>query len=154
MKKTILIIDDNPADSRLIIEAFKHINEIDRFEFSYAHDGEEAINLLNSSVNLNLYFDLIILDLNIPRINGKEVLSFIRSNLVLAPTQVIVSTNSDYKGDIDECQSLNVDAYIQKPENFIDLVEFVESIVFSDIQYDKLIVSEIMNHLYERKQVV
>jgi CheY-like chemotaxis protein len=154
MKKTILIVDDNPADSRLIIEAFKHINERDRFEFSYAHDGEEAINVLNSLINLNLHFNLIILDLNIPRINGKEVLAFIKSNPILSSTPVIVSTNSDYKGDIDACHALNVDAYIQKPENFMDLVAFAESIVFSDIQYDKLIVSEIMNHLYERKQVV
>lgn len=79
MSYQILLVDDNPADSRLILEAFKQNSDFDKFEFSFAYDGEEAIRFLNSTINLNNQLGLILLDLNLPRIDGKEVLAFIKS---------------------------------------------------------------------------
>ncbi len=128
MSYQILLIDDNPADSRLILEAFKQNSDFDKFEFSFAYDGEEAIRFLNSTINLNNQIGLILLDLNLPRIDGKEVLSFIKSKPFFESTPVVISSNSDYHKDIDECSLLKADAYVQKPQNFADLIDFASSI--------------------------
>jgi len=128
MSYQILLIDDNPADSRLILEAFKQNSDFDKFEFSFAYDGEEAIRFLNSTINLNNQIGLILLDLNLPRIDGKEVLSFIKSKSFFNSTPVVISSNSDYYKDIDECNVLKADAYVQKPQNFSDLIDFAGSI--------------------------
>ena len=128
MSYQILLVDDNPADSRLIIEAFKQNSDFDKFEFSFAYDGEEAIRFLNSTINLNNQLGLILLDLNLPRIDGKEVLSFIKSNPFFKSTPVVISSNSDYYKDIDECNALKADAYVQKPQDFSELIDFASCI--------------------------
>lgn len=128
MGYTLMMIDDNLADIRLVIEAFKDIDFYDQLECLYAYDGEEAIALLDASAKTGQKLDLILLDLNLPRIHGTEVLAFIKSNPLLVGVPVFVVSNSDYHKDIANCTSLSADGYIQKPNNFKDLVDLTSAI--------------------------
>lgn len=128
MGYSILMIDDNLADIRLVIEAFKDIDFYNQLECLYAYDGEEAINLLDASVKTRQRLDLILLDLNLPRINGIEVLAYIKSNSQLKHIPVFIISNSDYHKDITDCSDLRADGYIQKPNDFKDLVDLATAI--------------------------
>jgi len=122
------MIDDNPADIRLMIEAFKEIDLFKRMECFYAYEGEEAMNFLQASSKTNQDLKLILLDLNLPRINGKELLAFIKNDLHLRKIPVIVVSNSDYYKDMEDCIALNANGYLQKPNDFKSLVKFATSI--------------------------
>ena len=128
MGYSILMIDDNMADIRLVIEAFKDIEFYDQLECLYAYDGEEAIALLDASAKTGQKLDLILLDLNLPRIHGVEVLAYIKNHPVLMKVPVFVVSNSDYHKDIANCSNLSADGYIQKPNDFKDLVDLASAI--------------------------
>lgn len=128
MGYSILMIDDNMADIRLVVEAFKDIEFYDQLECLFAYDGEEAITLLEASAKTAQRLDLILLDLNLPRIHGVEVLAYIKSNPFLKTIPVFVVSNSDYHKDISNCSNLCADGYIQKPNDFKDLVDLASAI--------------------------
>ncbi len=90
MGYSILMIDDNLADIRLVVEAFKDINFYDQLECLYAYDGEEAISLLDAAAKTGQKLDLILLDLNLPRIHGIEVLAYIKGHSQLNKVPVFV----------------------------------------------------------------
>jgi two-component system, chemotaxis family, response regulator Rcp1 len=124
----LFLIEDNPAEVRLIQEAIKEAELSDILELSYAYDGEEACETLDTSKIIGKKFDLVLLDLNMPRITGKEVLEKIKSDLELNSIPVIIVTNSDYKKDMIECYRLGADGYLQKPSDFKKLVDFFISV--------------------------
>ena len=124
----LFLIEDNPAEVRLIQEAIKEADLGDMLELSFAYDGEEACEALDASKILDKKFDLVLLDLNMPKITGKEVLEKIKSDPDLESTPVIVVTNSDYKKDMIDCYRLRADGYFQKPADFKKLVDFFISV--------------------------
>ena len=124
----MFLIEDNPAEVRLIQEAIKEAELTDLLELSYAYDGEEACEALDASKIFNKAFDLVLLDLNMPKVSGKEVLEKIKTDPDLESTPVIVVTNSDYKKDMIECYRLRADGYFQKPGDFKKLVDFFISV--------------------------
>lgn len=124
----IFLVEDNPAEVRLIQEAMKEAELHEIVELSYAYDGEEACEALDSSKILNKLFDLVLLDLNMPKVNGKEVLEKIKTDPDLEMTPVIMVTNSDYKKDMIECYRLGANGYMQKPADFKKLVDFFVSV--------------------------
>lgn len=128
MGYSILMIDDNLADIRLVVEAFKDINFYDQLECLYAYDGEEAISLLDAAAKTGQKLDLILLDLNLPRIHGIEVLAYVKGHPLLNKVPVFVISNSDYHKDISNCSDLSADGYIQKPNDFKDLVDLASAI--------------------------
>jgi two-component system, chemotaxis family, response regulator Rcp1 len=114
----ILIVEDNPGDVQLIKEHFKSVGE--EFDFTVAKDGEEAINILmekkdGTYVNMP---HLIILDLNLPKKNGKEVLKEIRQNESLNTIPVVIFSSSDAEKDIKDAYSAYANCYIVKPFDF------------------------------------
>jgi CheY-like chemotaxis protein len=124
----IFLVEDNPAEVRLIQEAIKEAGLRDMLELSYAYDGEEACEILDTAKILNKKIDLVLLDLNMPKVTGKEVLEKIKTDPDLEYTPVIVVTNSDYKKDMIDCYRLGANGYLQKPADFKKLVDFFVSV--------------------------
>ncbi len=124
----LFLIEDNPAEVRLMQEAIKEAGLSDDIELEYAYDGEEACETLDTSKIIGKQYDLVLLDLNMPKVTGKEVLEKIKTDPDLETTPVIVVTNSDYKKDMIECYRLRADGYLQKPADFKKLVDFFISV--------------------------
>lgn len=124
---TILIIEDSDEDFYATNRAFKTsglANSIHR-----CIDGEQALNYLYQRGEYNSSNaprpNIILLDLNMPKINGKKVLEDIKNNSELANIPVIVFTTSSDEMDISQCYKLGANSYIHKP---VSLERFVESI--------------------------
>jgi chemotaxis family two-component system response regulator Rcp1 len=136
----ILLVEDNPADVRLIREAFK--DNKTKNDFHVEQDGEAAIKYLNSvdgnsdgngNDNGNIRPDLIILDLNLPKKNGFEVLEQIKTNPSLKSIPVVVLSTSDSEEHIYRSYNLNANCYITKPvefNKFLEVVRVIESFWF------------------------
>ncbi len=126
----ILLVEDNPGDVRLIIEAFKD-TEIPH-NLTVAADGIEAMNILKRECK---YFNanrpnLIILDLNLPKKSGREVLKEIKQDDALKIIPIVVLTTSSAEEDITETYRNHVNAYLTKP---VDLDLFIK--VMKSIEY-------------------
>jgi CheY-like chemotaxis protein len=134
----LLLVDDNPAELRLMQEAIKDAELDDLVKLSYAYDGEEACDFLNTSRIIGNKIDMILLDLNMPRLSGKDVLGFVKSNGDLAEIPVFIITNSDYRRDMMDCYNLRADGYLQKPSEFKKLVDFFSSVKQSILVRNKL----------------
>lgn len=125
----ILLVEDNPGDARLAREALNE-NNINHF-FFHVEDGLQALDFLH---NKGMYQssprpDLILLDLNLPKINGHQVLSEIKSDESLRKIPVVVLSISHSEKDIERSYELNANCYVTKP---LDINEFIE--VFGMIQ--------------------
>ena len=125
----ILLVEDNPGDSRLVIEAFR-----DSETFNNLHtvdDGEEAMSFLHQE---GKYADaprpdLILLDLNLPKKDGREVLAEIKGDSELRRIPVVIMTMSSAEEDILYTYNLHVNSYITKPvdlDNFMNMFKSVE----------------------------
>lgn len=131
----ILYIEDNDDDFYATERAFKKSNchnQLVRCE-----DGETALQYLfnksNDAPEDTKLPSIILLDLNLPGTNGREVLRQIKSSDELKNIPVIVLTTSDDKRDIEECYNLGSNSYIQKPvdfEKFIDAVQLIKNYWF------------------------
>lgn len=124
----ILLVEDNPGDIRLIVEVLKdgklHNN------LSVVEDGEQALSYLKrgGSYPNAIVPDLILLDLNLPKINGTEVLAEIRKDPQLKHIPVIILTTSEAEQDILKAYDLHANCYITKPVNLDDFLTVVRSI--------------------------
>jgi two-component system, chemotaxis family, response regulator Rcp1 len=126
--KLILLVEDNRGDIRLIQEALK--NSANTCDIVIARDGLEAMNYLQERrevdrVNLP---DLILLDLNLPKKDGREVLAEIKSDPLLRHIPVIVLSTSRNEEDIVKSYDLNVNCYISKSRNLSELFKIVRGI--------------------------
>lgn len=124
----ILLIEDNLGDVLLTKEAFREAHF--KYNLHIAKDGAEALQMLEQQGRFNKTPkpDLILLDLNLPKIDGREVLEKIKSNVTLKDIPVIVLSGSDAESDITKSYDLHANSYIVKPDSFDDLVEIVASI--------------------------
>ena len=124
----ILLVEDNEGDARLAKEAFKESKILNRV--SHVLDGVEAMAFLRKE---GKYADvprphLILLDLNLPRKDGREVLSEIKSDECLKRIPVVVLTTSNDERDIFKTYDLHVNCYITKPIDFEQFLQVVRSI--------------------------
>jgi two-component system, chemotaxis family, response regulator Rcp1 len=128
----ILLVEDSPSDVRLIREALKEAPI--PVQVLVAHDGVEAMEYLHQSeLGLVIRPDLVLLDLNLPRKNGREVLAEIKGSPNLRQIPVLVMTSSRSDDDIEQAYALNANCYITKPsdlEEFVDVVRSIESFWF------------------------
>lgn len=124
----ILLIEDNPGDIRLAQEAFKEGN-ID-VHLETATDGMEALRYLQkiSPYQDVLTPDLILLDLNLPKKDGREVLFEIKSDPLLRRIPVVILTTSNAEQDIMNSYNLHVNCYINKPVDFDRFFEIIQKI--------------------------
>jgi CheY-like chemotaxis protein len=124
----ILLIEDNVGDVLLTKEAFRTSQF--KHNLSIAKDGEEALKRLcqqDEYYNAPLP-DLILLDLSLPKIDGREVLEKIKNNTMLKDIPVIVLSGSSAETDMTSSYDLHANSYVIKPDNFDDFKEIVTSI--------------------------
>lgn len=124
----ILLVDDNPADVRLIMEAFKESTL--PLNFAIASDGEEALNILKPEESTQDSYKphLIILDLNLPKKNGSEVLKEIKEDDDLKKIPVVILTTSNDSEDIRESYKNCANSYLTKPVGLDDFFNVCKSI--------------------------
>ncbi len=124
----ILLVEDNPGDIRLTKEAFKD-GRI-KNELNVVMDGEEAILYLKKKdkyTNVGTP-DIILLDLNLPKKDGREVLAEIKSDPELKCIPVIILTTSSAQSDILNTYSHHANCYIMKPVDFNQFINVIRTI--------------------------
>ncbi len=124
----ILLIEDNPGDIRLTQEAFKESTL--SIVLNVATDGVEGINYLRKKPPYQdaPMPDLILLDLNLPKRDGREVLQEVKSDELLRRIPIVVLTTSTAEQDILKSYSLHVNSYINKPVDFDKFFEIIKRI--------------------------
>lgn len=121
---TILIVEDNPSDLKLMQRAFKKSNLTNNLEI--AIDGQEALDFLFEPEHQNELPVLVLLDLKLPKVDGLEVLQAIRENEKTQMLPVVILTSSREQEDIVKSYKLGVNSYIRKPVDFNQFVEAVQ----------------------------
>jgi CheY-like chemotaxis protein len=124
----ILLVEDNPGDVRLTREVLKE-GRIHN-TLNVVGDGVEALDFLHrlgSYANAKPQ-DLILLDLNLPKMNGREVLAAIKADPDLRHIPVVVLTTSSAEADVLSAYDLHANCYITKPVNLDQFVKVVQSI--------------------------
>jgi CheY-like chemotaxis protein len=134
---TILLVEDNPGDVRLVQEIFREGRICNSLEI--ARDGVEAMEYLRQEgkYHLALRPDLILLDLNLPRKNGSEVLAEIKADERLRRIPVVVLTASQAEEDIVRAYNHHANCYLTKPidlDQFISVVQAIKSFWLSIVQ--------------------
>jgi CheY-like chemotaxis protein len=124
----LLLVEDNPADVRLVQEALKNASV--PVQLSVARDGVEALEFLRREGKFLSAPrpKLVLLDLNLPRKNGREVLSEIKTDPELKRIPVVVMTTSTAPQDIDKSYSLNANCYVTKPAELDDFFAVIRCI--------------------------
>jgi CheY-like chemotaxis protein len=119
----ILVVEDNPGDVRLIREAFRETGQ--QTEFQVAEDGELALALLRQQAPFvgAPRPNLILLDLNLPRLDGKQVLAAIKADQQLRSIPVIILSSSRSQDDVFSSYNGYANCYIPKPIMFDDFVK-------------------------------
>jgi two-component system, chemotaxis family, response regulator Rcp1 len=114
----ILLVEDNPADVRLTREVFAEVGLPHRIHV--ARDGEEAMAMLRrEGAHAQMVEpDLVLLDLNLPRKDGREVLAEVKSDPGLAHIPIVVLSTSRAERDVLACYRLHANCYLQKPVDF------------------------------------
>src|ERR1700723_2776092 len=126
--KTVLLVEDSPGDARLTQEAFRVADG--EMRLHVALDGVEAISFLRrEGVHLCAPRpDLILLDLNLPKMDGREVLAEIKQDDTLKTIPTVILTTSDAEEDIAKSYQLQANCYLVKPvqlDNFENLVKSI-----------------------------
>ena len=124
----ILLVEDSPSDAKLALKALslgKVANKVDHVE-----DGVEAMEYLRrqGKYHLSPRPDLILLDLNLPRKDGCEVLEELKADTDLRAIPAVVLTSSKEEQDVFRSYQLHANCYITKPVNFERFIEVVQSI--------------------------
>ncbi|MCW3006335.1 MAG: response regulator receiver protein [Solirubrobacterales bacterium] len=124
----VLLVEDDPGDTLMIKEAFED-NKV-RNRLSTVADGVEALAFLRRQGEFSdaPRPDLILLDLNLPRKDGREVLEEIKDDPELRTIPVVVLTTSEAEEDILRSYSLHANAYVTKPVDFDRFIEVVRQI--------------------------
>jgi chemotaxis family two-component system response regulator Rcp1 len=124
----ILLVEDNPGDVRLTMEALREAKVCNRIHTVY--DGMQALAFLNrdgSYVNVPSP-DLIMLDLNLPKKDGREVLASIKADERIKHIPVVILTTSKSEEDIVKSYELQASCYVTKPVDLDQFLEVVKSI--------------------------
>jgi two-component system response regulator len=122
----ILLVEDNPADVRLAQEAFKDARVANRLHV--ARDGVEALSMLRDATGAVPRPDLILLDLNLPRKDGREVLQDIKQDEALRHIPVVVLSTSQSEHDIARSYRLGANAFVTKPVDIDRFFQVIRSI--------------------------
>ena len=133
----ILLVEDNRGDIRLTQEALKESQL--KIHLDVVTDGEQAVDFL---MKRNQYTEavtphIILLDLNLPKKNGLEVLKEVKAHETLKKIPVILLTTSDAEHDIAKAYNLHVNCYILKPvdfEDFSNVIKLIETYWFNTVQ--------------------
>jgi CheY-like chemotaxis protein len=133
----VLLVEDSPGDIRLTVEAFRDANPA--VHIIVVRDGTEAMAYLRQ---LGIYVlaprpDLILLDLNMPKMDGREVLALIKADESLKLIPTVILTTSAEEADIVHSYKHHANCYLQKPvelQNFEDLVKSVNNFWLNQVR--------------------
>lgn len=133
----ILLVEDNPGDILLTMEAFKECAQ--KHNITPIKDGVEAVKYLKKQEKYKdaVTPDIILLDLNLPKKDGREVLYEIKADEKLKQIPVIILSTSKNENDIIKSYDLNANCYISKPvelENFINIITEIENFWFKTVK--------------------
>jgi CheY-like chemotaxis protein len=136
----VLLVEDDPGDVVLIIEAFEHNKVNNRLQV--VADGVEALQYLRCEPPFEQCTtpDLILLDLNLPRKDGREVLAEVKADERLRRIPVVVLTTSKAEEDVLRSYDLHANAYVTKPvdfDRFIDVVRQIDEFFVSVVKLPK-----------------
>ncbi|MBN1413859.1 MAG: response regulator [Bacteroidales bacterium] len=132
---SILLVEDNEDHALLVIrklKAFQIANIITHLE-----DGEQALKYLANAKQEKKLPHLILLDLRLPKVDGLEVLSHIKTNPDYLDIPVVILTTSDAETDIVKAYHLHANSYLVKPVNFKNFTELMEILGFYWICWNK-----------------
>lgn len=137
----VLLVEDSLADARLIKEVFKEEKIL--IDVDLVRDGEAAMEYLKrqGSYSTAIAPDLIILDLNLPKKDGREVLSEIKNDPNLQPIPVVILTTSQSEEDILKSYKLKANCYITKPidlNQFTKIIKSIDEFWFSAVRLPKM----------------
>jgi two-component system response regulator len=122
---TILLVDDDEDDLFFLKHAFKTCTWTS-LQHHTVHNGEQAIKFLQESITCHRMPDLVLLDWNMPLVNGRGVLEWIQSQPEYVALPVIVLTTSDQPSDVKQAYELGARSFIKKPFSFDELVDVVK----------------------------
>lgn len=124
----VLLVEDNPGDARLAREALSDSKL--RLEVQEVHDGDAAIAFLRREGNFRdaRRPDLILLDLNLPKKDGREVLAEVKEDPNLKQIPVVILTSSEAEEDVLKTYALHANCYIRKPIDLEQLQKVVKQI--------------------------
>ena len=128
MPLNVLLVEDNPGDVRLTLETFRDANKSVRLHL--AADGIEAMAFLRR-VGPNALAPrpvLILLDLNLPKMDGREVLAEIKGDVDLKTIPIVILTTSDAESDITRSYQLQANCYLTKPVRLEEFENLVKSV--------------------------
>jgi CheY-like chemotaxis protein len=128
MRLEVLLVEDSPGDVRLTVEAFRDANM--SIALHVASDGVEAMAFLHQEgIHANAVRpDLILLDLNLPRMDGREVLARIKEDESLKTIPTVILTTSEAEADIVKSYQLQANCYLSKPVQLDAFESLVRSI--------------------------
>jgi CheY-like chemotaxis protein len=125
LSKTIFIVDDDPDDRQVILEAFLENNP--HIDYVFIESGEELLAHLHSD-ELN-FPSLIILDLNMPGMLGLQTLREIRTNKIFSQLPIVILTTSTLPADRKASYELGASCFLNKPSSYKELVTLANAIV-------------------------
>jgi len=122
----ILLVEDNPADARLTAEGLKRAKVMNQLHI--VEDGEEAIAFLRREGRWAdaPRPDIVFLDLNLPKMDGREVLSVVKSDPNLGHIPIVVLTSSDADADILKAYKAKANCYVKKPVMFQEFLSTIK----------------------------
>jgi two-component system response regulator len=127
----ILLVEDNPADVKITQRALKESGL--PVELIVVRDGQEAVDYLFpkgglASTRNRAFPSLILLDINMPKMNGREVLERLRSTPEMRTVPVVVLTTSRRQEDVQQMYASGANTYIEKPQDFPRFVQVLQTI--------------------------
>lgn len=123
----ILLVEDNPADATIAQELLRMHPEVKRVEL--ARDGAEALARLRGEHGDATRPDLVLLDLRLPKVDGREVLMATRADPALRTLPIVVLSGSDAPEDIEGAYRAGANAYLVKPLDFARLESMIHALV-------------------------
>lgn len=130
----VLLVEDNINDAELAIRELKKHNMANNLV--HVHDGEEALDFIFATGKYSGTRDiafpprLVLLDIQMPKVNGIEVLQKIKSDDRTRSTPVVILTSSKEDPDIQKCYQLGANSYIVKPVNFESFAQAIKNLGF------------------------
>lgn len=136
----ILLVEDSEGDIVLTLEALKEANVVNTVDV--VRDGEQALQFLRKEEPYAAAVtpDIIFLDINLPKIDGSEILSIIKNDETLKVIPVIILTTSDAESDIMRSYCNHANCYITKPvglDKFIEVIQTIKSFWISIVKLPK-----------------
>ncbi len=128
--KNVLLVEDSLSYQALILEAFEALSQ--SCKLYIVNNGEAALEFLRQqpSIAANTRPDLILLDLNLPKMSGLDVLKIIKHDRNLQTIPVIILSASHQLSDIRECYRQLANCYVHKPSNWDNLFNLIKEILF------------------------